>query len=55
MAEFIMAIGAGVTLERAADPSSMPWAAVGEMVSRALGFHATESTARRGPVREVAR
>jgi AcrR family transcriptional regulator len=38
MAELILALGAGVTLERAADPDALPSAALTEMVLSGLGF-----------------
>jgi AcrR family transcriptional regulator len=40
MAEFILAIGSGMALERAASPRSLPAAALTEMVTRALGLGA---------------
>jgi AcrR family transcriptional regulator len=40
MAEFILAFGAGVTLERAADRTELAWPDVAQMVSRALGLSA---------------
>jgi AcrR family transcriptional regulator len=38
MAELILAVGAGVTLERAADPDALPWPALTRMVTGALGL-----------------
>jgi AcrR family transcriptional regulator len=38
MAELILAVGAGVTLERAADPGALPWPALSRMVTAALGL-----------------
>jgi AcrR family transcriptional regulator len=40
MAEFVMAFGAGLTLERAADPNELAWADAAPLVSRALGLSA---------------
>ena len=38
MAEMILAVGAGVTLERAADPGALPWPALLQMALGGLGL-----------------
>jgi len=38
MAEMILAVGAGVTLERAADPGALPWPALSQMALGGLGL-----------------
>jgi hypothetical protein len=38
MAQFILAFGAGLALERAADPTSLEWPALAHMMVAALGF-----------------
>jgi AcrR family transcriptional regulator len=38
MAELILAVGAGVTLERAAAATALPWPALSQMVLSGLGF-----------------
>jgi len=42
MAEFILALVSGITLERAADPAALPMEFVLRMVPRALGFTRSE-------------
>jgi AcrR family transcriptional regulator len=42
MAEFVLAIGAGLTLERAADPGALPTVELTVMARRALGLTAPE-------------
>jgi AcrR family transcriptional regulator len=42
MAEFILAFGAGLALERAADASALPWPALAHMMVAALGFEADD-------------
>jgi AcrR family transcriptional regulator len=44
MAEFILAFGAGLALERAADPASLPWTALVQMMSGALGIDDVDSS-----------
>jgi AcrR family transcriptional regulator len=38
IAEAILALGVGITLERAADPAALPWSALSQLVLRGLGF-----------------
>jgi AcrR family transcriptional regulator len=38
IAEAILALGVGITLERAADPGALPWSALSQLVLRGLGF-----------------
>jgi hypothetical protein len=45
MAEFILAFGAGLALERAADPASLPWAALVQLMSGAVGIDDVDSSA----------
>jgi hypothetical protein len=42
MAEFILALASGVTLENAANPAALPFEALAEMVGTALGFIGSE-------------
>ncbi len=44
MAEFILAFGTGLSLERAANPHALDWPALAEMMSRALGFEADRTS-----------
>jgi AcrR family transcriptional regulator len=44
MAEFILALASGATLESAASPAALPFEVVSQMVSRALGFTGAEGT-----------
>jgi AcrR family transcriptional regulator len=44
MAEFILALASGVTLESAANPAALPFEVLSQMVGRALGFTDPEDT-----------
>jgi AcrR family transcriptional regulator len=44
MAEFILAMASGFTLERAANPAALPFELLARMVPRALGFSGAEET-----------
>jgi AcrR family transcriptional regulator len=45
MAEFILALASGATLETAANPAALPFEVVSQMTARALGFTEPEGTA----------
>lgn len=45
LAEFVLAVDAGTALERAAAPDALPWPLLEDLVSRALGIEARETTA----------
>jgi hypothetical protein len=34
----ILALGVGITLDRASDPAALPWSALSQLVLRGLGF-----------------
>src|SRR5262249_38226602 len=40
LAQFILAFGAGLVLERAADPDALPWSVTSQLVGRAVGIPA---------------
>lgn len=42
LAEFILAFGSGLALERAADPSALEWTALARLMSGALGLEADD-------------
>jgi len=54
MAEFILAVGAGLALERAANPDALEWPDVAQMMASALGF-ADPDAGVRAEVTEVVR
>jgi AcrR family transcriptional regulator len=44
LAEFILAFGAGMALERAANPGALEWPALARMMSRALGLESGDES-----------
>ena len=45
LAEFVLAVDAGTALERAAAPDALPWPLLEDLLTRALGIEARETTA----------